>query len=110
VGVVLLLVGVALGATYFLRRFFVSEAFNVFVAVNTREDGAVDGVIELVGIDGEADGRAVGAGGGQSRIGVAGEAVGVFEFLRGKGMRADQQHKRGNRRDEDSPRVAHMMS
>jgi hypothetical protein len=30
--------------------------------------------------------------------------------LRGKGMRADQQHKRGNRRDEDSPRVAHMMS
>ena len=54
------------------------EAFDVGVAIDTGKC-AVNGVLELGGVDGDAVAVAIGHGG----VAVAGEAVGVLELLRG---------------------------
>ena len=78
VRIALALVGMALVAGDFLRRRVVGEAFDVGVAINARKC-AVNGVLEFVGVDGDAVAVAIGHAG----VGVAGEAVGVLELLRG---------------------------
>lgn len=84
--------GVALGAGDFFGRLVVRQALHVLVAIHAGEHGAVDGVLELVFVDVEADHRAVyvlGEGG----IAVAGETVCVLELLRvgGTGKKRKRQ-------------------
>lgn len=75
-------IGVALRAAYLLWRGIVDETFYVLVAIHTGEQAAVNGMLEFVLIDVEADGLAVYFR-GQCGIAMAGEAVGVLELLRG---------------------------
>ena len=70
VRVALALIGVALVAGDFFRGRVVGEAFDVGVAINAGEC-AVNGVLELAGVDGDAVAIAIGHAG----VAVAGEAV-----------------------------------
>ncbi len=89
-------VGVALVAGDFFRGRIVRDAFDVGVAIDAGEHGAVNGVLGFVLVDGDAVAVARGHGG----VGVAGEAVGVLELLRGsrgrgpKKKREDEQWNR----------------
>lgn len=74
------LVGVALGAGDFFRGGIVRETLDVCVAVDALEHGTVNGVLELVGVDGDA----VAVARGHAGVAVAGKAVGVLELLRGE--------------------------
>jgi hypothetical protein len=56
------------------------KALYILVAVHTTEHAAVDGVLQLVFIDVDADLLAVHFL-GQRCVGVAGKAIGVFELL-----------------------------
>ncbi len=78
VRVALAFIGMALVASDFFWRGVVRDAANVGVTIDTGKC-AVDGVLEFGGVDGDAMAVARGHGG----VGVAGEAVGVLELLRG---------------------------
>jgi hypothetical protein len=93
--VALSFIGVALVAGDFFRGRVVRDAFDVGMAIDAGKC-AVNGVLELVLVDGDAVAVALGHGG----VGVAGEAVGVLELLRGsrdrgpKKKREDEQWNR----------------
>ena len=76
--VTLAFIGMALVAGDFFRRRVVGEAFDVGVAIDAGKS-AVNGVLELALVDGDAVAVAIGHAG----VAVAGEAVGVPELLRG---------------------------
>ena len=78
VRVALAFVGVALVAGDFFRGHVVREGFDVGVAIDAGKC-AVNRVLEFGLVDGDAVAVAIGHAG----VGVAGEAVGVLEFLRG---------------------------
>lgn len=78
VRVPLAFIGVALVAGDFFRGHVVRERFDVGMAVDAGKC-AVNGVLEFGLVDGDAVAVAIGHAG----VGVAGEAVGVLEFLRG---------------------------
>lgn len=82
VGVRLLSVGMALSAVDRRRCRFVRRLLHIRVAVHAGEHATVGGVLQLVGIDKQADLLAVNDF-RQGCIGVAGQAVAIFGFVRG---------------------------
>ena len=89
-------VGVALRAGYLLRARLMRQALYILVAIHTGEQAAMDGMPELVFVDVDADYRTVHIL-SERGIGVAGEAVGVLELLRGmcSGGPGKQENDRG---------------
>jgi len=75
-------VGVTLRATDPLRARLMRKACYIRMTIHTREQAAVNGMLELVFVDVDADYRTVHIL-SERGIGVAGEAVGVLELLRG---------------------------
>ena len=73
------------------------RGLHVLVAVDAGEHSAVDGLLQLFGVDGEADRLAVGIGGGERGVGVAGETLLVLRLVLGAG-------ERGQREQEDDHR------
>ena len=75
---------VASGAGDLFGRRVVHKALDVGVAIDATEEPAVEGMLQLVLIDEEADLLAVFVG-GQGRIAMAGETVGVLDLRGGAG-------------------------
>jgi len=95
-GVSFVRVGVTLVAGDFFRGRVVGEAFDVGVAIDAGKC-AVNGVLELVLVDGEAVAVAIGHVG----VAVAGEAVGVLELLRGDwGCGRGKKEERGETNED----------
>jgi len=90
VRVALAFIGVTLVASDFFWRRVVRQAFDVCMAIDARKC-AVNGVLELVLVDGDAVAVAI----GHSGVGVAGEAVGVLEPLRGGWGGPGKKEERG---------------
>jgi hypothetical protein len=95
--------GVALAAGDLLRWRVVRKALDVGVAIDTGEHGAVNGVLELVLIDGDA----VAVARGHARVAVAGEAVRVFELLRGVCGRGRGKQEKNERTNKKPTRSVH---
>ena len=101
--VALALVGVALVAGNLFRGRVVGEAFDVGVAIYAGKR-AVNGVLELGLVDGDAAAVAIGHAG----IGVAGEAVRVLKLLRGDWGGPGKNEERGET-DEDPANDSHPL-
>lgn len=85
-------VGVATCTGEFLGRCFVGQAFDVGVAVDACEHGAVDRVLQLGRIDKQAVRLAV-DGFGDRGVAVAGEAVFIFELVLGMKRRGPDERR-----------------
>ena len=85
VGIGGLRVGMALSAGDLLRRSLMGQALYVFVAIHAAEHRAVDGMLQLVFVNIQADFPAVHVF-RQCRIGVTGETVFVLELVLGTGF------------------------
>ena len=76
------------------------QALHILVAIHAGEHAAVDGMLELVLVDEEADRRSVLVRAGERGVGVAGEAVRVLELLRGVCGRGPGKKKENERTKE----------
>ncbi len=84
---------VASGAGDFLGRCVVGQAFDIRVAVDAAEQPAMERVLQLVFVDVEADLLAVFIS-GQRGVAVTGQAIAVFQLLRGAARTAPgSQHE-----------------
>ena len=97
-------VGMALVAGNFFRGRVVGEAFDVGVAIDASEHGAVNGVLEPGLVDGDAVAVAIGHAG----VGVTSETVRVLELLRGDWGGPGKNEERGET-DEDPANDSHPL-
>ncbi len=96
----LLRIAVAVGAGNLFGRRGMAQFLHVLVAIDAGEHGAVDGVGELGAVDVEADRLAI-VSVGQGLVGMAGEAVFIFEFVFGPRhcRRGEQRENQGGRKN-----------
>ena len=93
VRVSVLRVGMAIGTANFCGRRFVGQTLYVLVAIDTTEHPPVDRALHLLLVHIEAHLFTVHLF-GERCIGVAGEAVRVFEFLRRAVLRGPNQQQK----------------
>jgi len=84
------------------------QALHIRVTVHARKHAAVHRVLELVLVNGEADRGAVCVCRGEGRVGVAGEAVRVFELLRGERGGGPDKNNENERREPKKPYGFHI--